>query len=272
MFKPARLILALTLSLLAIKANAMFIQADWWDPMNPGVGTNRYAYSFNDPVNKFDPGGNEIGGATPEEQEDEQDEAALNDIVNDESRPLDERVDLYLDYQHKKAVDELARLNALGPIESMALGIGMYMEAQAKLASINGIMVNSTLTSGQKLNAASRLSSQSLQEPVGVATSLPKKVGIGPFASPNGGVPASKINGAVTSAEKRAVTAQGIEFGCHSCGAKVAGTKSGNFVNDHQPPSSINSPPGPQSLFPHCVQCSAAQGGVLSNFLRGLLN
>lgn len=25
----------------------------------PGVGTNRYAYSFNDPVNKMDPGGNE---------------------------------------------------------------------------------------------------------------------------------------------------------------------------------------------------------------------
>jgi RHS repeat-associated protein len=35
-----------------------FIQPDWLDPNQPGVGTNRYAYSFNDPVNLRDPGGN----------------------------------------------------------------------------------------------------------------------------------------------------------------------------------------------------------------------
>ena len=36
----------------------MFIQPDWFEVMQPGVGTNRFSYSFNDPVNKFDPGGN----------------------------------------------------------------------------------------------------------------------------------------------------------------------------------------------------------------------
>lgn len=36
----------------------MWIQADWLDPTAPGVGTNRYAYSANDPINKFDPNGN----------------------------------------------------------------------------------------------------------------------------------------------------------------------------------------------------------------------
>jgi len=36
----------------------MFIQPDWLDPNEPGVGTNRYAYSGNDPVNKLDPNGN----------------------------------------------------------------------------------------------------------------------------------------------------------------------------------------------------------------------
>lgn len=35
----------------------MFIQADWLDPTEPGVGTNRYAYSANDPVNGLDQAG-----------------------------------------------------------------------------------------------------------------------------------------------------------------------------------------------------------------------
>lgn len=32
----------------------MFLQPDWWEVTKPGVGTNRYSYSFNDPVNGKD--------------------------------------------------------------------------------------------------------------------------------------------------------------------------------------------------------------------------
>ena len=42
---------------------ALFIQPDWFEVAQQGVGTNRYAYSHNDPVNKMDPGGNEIAMA-----------------------------------------------------------------------------------------------------------------------------------------------------------------------------------------------------------------
>ncbi|WP_395539408.1 RHS repeat-associated core domain-containing protein [Neotabrizicola sp. sgz301269] len=38
----------------------MFIQPDWFEVTMPGDGTNRYAYSFNDPVNGLDPNGNEM--------------------------------------------------------------------------------------------------------------------------------------------------------------------------------------------------------------------
>jgi RHS repeat-associated protein len=34
-----------------------FISPDWWDPTEPGVGTNRYEYAGNDPINKSDPNG-----------------------------------------------------------------------------------------------------------------------------------------------------------------------------------------------------------------------
>tara|TARA_R110001583_G_scaffold106752_2_gene255111 strand:+ start:1519 stop:2211 length:693 start_codon:yes stop_codon:yes gene_type:complete len=36
----------------------LFIQPDWLDPTQPGVGLNRFAYSANDPVNLSDPNGN----------------------------------------------------------------------------------------------------------------------------------------------------------------------------------------------------------------------
>ena len=61
-----QLILTAPFVLLASQASAMFIQPDWFDPTNPGVGTNRYAYSHNDPVNITDPNGNCTNDATCE--------------------------------------------------------------------------------------------------------------------------------------------------------------------------------------------------------------
>lgn len=44
---------------------ARFIQSDWFDPIQGGVGTNRYAYGLNNPVLWKDPNGNKV--ATPED-------------------------------------------------------------------------------------------------------------------------------------------------------------------------------------------------------------
>ncbi|MBV1865388.1 MAG: hypothetical protein KUG74_13295 [Rhodobacteraceae bacterium] len=59
-----KLFLTTLFAIFASQASAMFIQPDWLDPTQPGVGTNRYAYSHNDPVNKLDPNGNEAVTAT----------------------------------------------------------------------------------------------------------------------------------------------------------------------------------------------------------------
>jgi hypothetical protein len=61
-----RLMLCFCLILSSLTAaNARFISPDTWDPTTPGVGTNRYAYSQNDPVNKSDPNGHIAGTAAP---------------------------------------------------------------------------------------------------------------------------------------------------------------------------------------------------------------
>jgi len=51
-------ILTTLFAVFASQASAMFIQADWFDPTQPGVGTNRYAYSGNDPISQSDRNGN----------------------------------------------------------------------------------------------------------------------------------------------------------------------------------------------------------------------
>ena len=53
-----QIILTSLFAVFASQASAMFIQPDWFDPTQPGVGTNRYAYSHNDSINKIDPNGN----------------------------------------------------------------------------------------------------------------------------------------------------------------------------------------------------------------------
>jgi hypothetical protein len=81
----------------------------------------------------------------------------------------------------------------------------------------------------------------------------------GPYAKES--IPARGPGRNFTSEERAKVTGFGQKNGCHTCGSRIPGTKTGRYVPDHQPPSAINPAGGEQRLLPHCLNCSRRQGG-----------
>ena len=74
-------------------------------------------------------------------------------------------------------------------------------------------------------------------------------------------VPARGPDRDFTPGERDKINEIGGTSGCHTCGATDAGTSSGNFIPDHQPPNALNPTGGAQELYPHCLNCSRTQGG-----------
>ena len=89
----------------------------------------------------------------------------------------------------------------------------------------------------------------------------------GPYAGKS--IPARSPAQKFTPAERAAINEIGETSGCHSCGTTNPGTKSGNFVPDHQPPSALNTTGAPQQLYPQCIDCSRQQGLAIAQWLRG---
>lgn len=88
----------------------------------------------------------------------------------------------------------------------------------------------------------------------------------GPFAGES--LPARGAGRDFTSAERAEGKRIFAETGCHTCGTKDPGTKSGNPVLDHQPVSSLNKDGAPQRLYPQCLNCSREQGLAAAKELR----
>jgi RHS repeat-associated protein len=80
----------------------------------------------------------------------------------------------------------------------------------------------------------------------------------GPFAKES--IPGHM--GRPTAAEQRQVNGLMEKNGCHSCGTKDPGTKSGNAVVDHQPPQKLGET---TDFLPHCLSCARRQGGEVTN-------
>ncbi|QKJ30792.1 RHS repeat-associated core domain-containing protein [Mucilaginibacter mali] len=88
----------------------------------------------------------------------------------------------------------------------------------------------------------------------------------GPYAGQS--IPARGKAQVFTKEERDAINKIGYDTGCHTCGTKIPGTKSGNFVPDHQPSSALVPDGTSQLLFPQCIGCSRSQGGTISIILK----
>ena len=53
----------------------------------------------------------------------------------------------------------------------------------------------------------------------------------------------------------------GYGFGCHCCGTRDPGTKSGSFILDHELPETLNFGNWTYRFYPHCQTCVRRQGG-----------
>jgi hypothetical protein len=86
-------------------------------------------------------------------------------------------------------------------------------------------------------------------------------IGPGPFAGES--IPARGPGRNFTAEERREINRIGAATGCHTCGTKVPGTTSGDFVLDHQISTGLNFGGRAQRLYPQCMSCSARQGGLV---------
>jgi len=100
----------------------------------------------------------------------------------------------------------------------------------------------------------------------GAAEAAKATTGLGKFAGES--IPARSAARDFTSAERAEVNGIGSKTGCQTCGTTNPGTKSGNFVPDHQPPSALNVKGESQRLYPQCINCSREQGLEIARQLR----
>ncbi|WP_343679377.1 DUF6443 domain-containing protein [Chryseobacterium arthrosphaerae] len=156
----------------------------------------------------------------------------------------------------------------LGIWEAFGMLLGSQESQPMKLAALPLLVVTKNGDDALKMMAAEK--GMLKAEAKAISKNAVEKNGTlqtGPFAGE--GYPA--VNGHsrnFTAAEKSAIREQGYTNGCHTCGQKNPGTKSGNFILDHQPANALVPDGWPQTFYPHCIYCSNSQGGIISGMKR----
>jgi RHS repeat-associated protein len=199
------------------------------DPTGYDDGPNCYDYVGGDPVNKSDPTG-------LQSVDDQQLQMRGQDM---RQQGMSER-----QIMQREGSSARAEGTALGIV---APAVRLFMRV---VEAIGG-------------SPAAQTTSKTGTQAVGTAE---RNVGVGPHGRDS--IPARSTGRDFTAGERNQVNAIGKDTGCHSCGNTNPGTKTGNFVPDHQPPSSLNPPGGSQRLYPQCLDCSRQQGLEIARKLK----
>ncbi|WP_207217767.1 MULTISPECIES: hypothetical protein [Sorangium] len=144
-----------------------------------------------------------------------------------------------------------------------ATGIGAAIGVPA-IAVSTGLIVGGVSNIAAGLQGLSQaMMSQGSTGPQGAAPvgEEPTTLKPGPFAKES--IPAHR--GRPTASEQKQVNTLMERHGCHTCGTKEPGTKSGNSIADRQPPQALDEP---KIFLPHCNHCKARQGGEVLRELR----
>ena len=122
--------------------------------------------------------------------------------------------------QHADSCNVDCLRNNVGVIYDVANGI------TAALVSIADV-----LTGGGHGGSSENEEEPAVTRSPAASQGVPDSIPAGPSARP-------------TAAQQRAINEMGDAHGCSTCGTTNPGTKSGNWVGDHQPPTSQNPPGG----------------------------
>lgn len=88
-------------------------------------------------------------------------------------------------------------------------------------------------------------------------------IGPGPYSRE--WIAAPPTNRKFRKTEQEEIDRIGRQLGCHRCGEIDPKTPSGNFIGDHQMPKSQGTP---TRIYPNCLLCGNAQGGMISQQSR----
>jgi RHS repeat-associated protein len=220
--------------------------AAWDEPRR----ANLYAFSLNNPARMVDPDGEQSFDAILPGNGN----AVVNDAFKEKVGQASDATSRVAGFAAKVAVVAATAVVC----EPCAVVVAGAVSSGKNEGEILGDVVAGAVairSGGAKASAERGATAASSAEAAGKPSTLKP----GPYARDS--IPARGPGRDFTKTERSEVTKIGKESGCHTCGKKDPGTKSGDFVPDHQPPSATAKPGEKQRLYPHCLECSRRQGG-----------
>jgi hypothetical protein len=267
------------------------------------VGTNRYAYALSDPINLSDPNGHAAWGGVratdwggnPNARTNFNDGSngcgchggeGIGGIAYNGNMPMKQADKGVAELAFDRAMKSMGVSHTYGRVTGLtSAGRSLQNSWAAGTHSLPGPYVGPYTPIGMDLSTLVDLSiilggffldvitapTPGLETTAAVGIVIGKKgvlpPGIGPGRFAGESIPVGP--GRTTTVQQNRINEIGQSTGCHTCGTKDPGTKSGNFVLDHQDPTALNPVGTPQRGYPQCLACSRRQGGhVLQHMLR----